>query len=84
MLVYSFHSGADREVYGFTQDATGANLPAQYAPWHPHGSHNINPGDGPRIGVDSGAILAGIQANGYYLVRVKITVSVLVPGGATP
>jgi hypothetical protein len=82
MLVYSFQSGQDSEVYGFTLDSSGSNLPALYAPWHAHGTHDINPNDGPRIGVSSSDILGGIQRDGYYLVRVKISVSVIVPGGA--
>lgn len=33
MQVYSFR-GPGR-IFGFTADATGANLPSRYAPWNP-------------------------------------------------
>jgi hypothetical protein len=72
MKVYSF-TGKQSDVYGFTPDASGANLPATYAPWQLHGANDVDPTDGPRMGVASKDILAGIGKDGYYLASVTIT-----------
>ena len=81
MRVFSFHSGKDHRVYGFTLDRTGGNLPAAFAPWRKHGEHDVNPGDGPRIGVHTDAILDGIKRDGFHLAAIEIKVTEkIVPG----
>jgi hypothetical protein len=42
MLVYAFESTQNPKVYGFTADATGANLPDQQGPWIPFKSLKMN------------------------------------------
>jgi hypothetical protein len=75
MKVYSFHSGKDNRIYGFTPDATGGNLPPTMKPWRKHGEHDVNPGD-TRIGVSTDAILEGIKRDGFYLAAVEIKVTI--------
>ena len=74
MKVHSFQSGRRSDVYGFTLGASAANLPATYAPWRAHGTHDVKPNDGPRSGVTSRDILAGITKDGYYFASVSIEV----------
>ena len=45
----------------FTSDVTGANLPADYAPWEKSRSKVQLPGDG-------SPIAAFVQRNGFFLV----------------
>ena len=65
MLVHIFR-GPGR-VFGFTEDATGANLPSQFAPWSAFKSVELSR-DGARApGVDSEACLADIEKHGFHI-----------------
>jgi hypothetical protein len=72
MMVYVFNSAKNAKVYGFTSDATGANLPAQEGPWNPFKSLEMNAGEKGRIGVDTDAVLMGIADRGHYLTAAEI------------
>lgn len=72
MLVYAFNSTQNPKVYGFTADATGANLPDQQGPWIPFKSLKMNVGEKGRIGVDTDAVLMGISDHGYYLTAAEV------------
>jgi len=59
---------------GFTQDKTGANLPAQYGPWTFRNSVVMNAGEGQRIGVNTEQCLADIQRHGFHVTDARIVV----------
>ena len=75
MKVYSFHSKKNHQVYGFTPDATGGNLPPAFAPWAKFHELDVNPGDPPRVAVKSEDILEGIRRDGFYLAGVQIKIT---------
>jgi hypothetical protein len=50
MLVHIFRGPA--RVFGFTEDATGANLPSQFSPWTAFKSIDLSRDGEPRAGVD--------------------------------
>jgi hypothetical protein len=75
MKVYMFHSGKNHEMYGFTPDKNGANLPADLAPWTKHSELDVNLGEPPRTGVPTEDILDGIKRDGFLVAGVRITVT---------
>jgi|tagenome__1003787_1003787.scaffolds.fasta_scaffold20104194_2 hypothetical protein len=72
MLVYVFNSTQNPKLYGFTADATGANLPSENGPWILFKSLKMNAGEKGRIGVDTDAVLMGISDRGYYLSAAEL------------
>lgn len=64
MKVYVFRSRKDPEVYGFTSDDTGMNLPADLEPWQAQGG--AMPTAQARA---SDIILDTIRDRGFYLMR---------------
>ncbi|HEX7913875.1 MAG TPA: hypothetical protein VF534_38160 [Paraburkholderia sp.] len=76
MLVHIFR-GPGR-VFGFTADATAANLPAKFSPWVPFKSVELNR-DKPNPGVDPGACLDDIEKYGFHITdaHVRITDTVV-------
>jgi hypothetical protein len=75
MLVYAFR-GPGR-VFGFTADETGANLPAQFAPWTAFKSVELTKGTAAR-GVDADECLNDLEARGFHITdaHVRITDSI--------
>ena len=64
MKVYVFRSGRDPEVYGFTSEVTGSNLPADLEPWQAQG------GAMPATqATASDMILETLRDRGFYLMR---------------
>jgi hypothetical protein len=59
--LYFFTSRSVSSVRAFTSDVTGANLPADYAPWEKSRSKAPLPGDG-------SPIAALVQRDGFFLV----------------
>jgi hypothetical protein len=72
MTIFLFQSGYDAEVFGFTSDAAGKNLPAEFSPWTRDGE-----GSAMRIGVGEGlagagasaAVIRAVKRDGFYLAR---------------
>ena len=66
MKVYVFRSSKDPEVYGFTSDQTGENLPAELEPWQAQGGGAAMP-----IGntADNELLLQTVESEGYYIVH---------------
>jgi hypothetical protein len=62
--IYFFTSCSVSSVRAFTSDVTGANLPANYAPWEKSRSNVPLPGDG-------SPIAAFVQRDGFFLVTGK-------------
>jgi hypothetical protein len=69
-MIYLFRSDKDREVFGFTADLAGTNLPADFAPWRRAGKGAaISTGDG-KVGIGlSEQIRATVEGEGYYIAR---------------
>ncbi len=67
MQFYKFKSKKKAKKLGFTTDPEGANLPAVLAPWEAAGTINLRPGDGPKTGDNSTAIIAGVERDGYFV-----------------
>jgi len=65
MLIHIFR-GPGR-VFGFTEDAKGANLPSQFAPWSPFKSVDLSWDGEPRPGVDTDACLSDIEKHGFHI-----------------
>ena len=66
MKVYVFRSAKDPDVYGFTSDQTGENLPADLKPWRAQGGGVAMP-----IGntTDNELLLQTIESEGCYIVH---------------
>jgi hypothetical protein len=68
MGAYLFRSKSDPDVFAFTTDETGANLPQKYGPWQ-------SPGQGQVISVGEAALTGEIRdalaGRGYYIARTK-------------
>ncbi len=77
MQVHTFR-GPGR-VFGFTEDATGANLPSQFAPWSAFKSIELTGNGEPTPGVDAAECLADIERYGFHITdaHVRITEKVI-------
>lgn len=66
-------------VFGFTEDATGANLPSQYGPWNSFKSINLSRDGEPTPGVDTRGCLDDIEKHGFHITdaHVRITESAI-------
>jgi hypothetical protein len=62
MQVFLLMSKRDREVFGFTFDPSGANLPEEFAPWGEAGSVSTD------TAIDSD-VMGVIKRDGQYLFR---------------
>ena len=72
MQVYAFR-GPGR-VFGFTTDPSGSNLPAQYAPWTPF--KTIEMQEGERVpGVDVADCLRDIGARGVHVTDAHVRIT---------
>jgi hypothetical protein len=66
MRVHIFKAAGN--LFGFTREATGDNLPADRGPWTPFKSIEIvEDHPAPRIGVNEADIIGGIENQGFYL-----------------
>jgi hypothetical protein len=77
MLLHIFR-GPGR-VFGITEDAAGANLPARFAPWSAFKSIELSRGGEPTPGVNAGECLDDIEKHGFHITdaHVRITESVI-------
>jgi hypothetical protein len=70
-MINLFQSAADPDVFGFTRDATGQNLPERFAPWRKSsqgGSLYLGIGESSaQLGTDDPVVRA-VQTRGFYLV----------------
>jgi hypothetical protein len=62
-------------VFGFTENATVANLPSQYGPWSPFKSITLTRDGEPTPGVDTRECLNDIEK--YTEAHVRITGTVI-------
>ncbi len=77
MLIHTFR-GTGR-VFGFTKDATGANLPSRFAPWNSFKSIDLSRDGESQPGVNTNECLDDIDKHGFHLTdaQVRITEDVL-------
>lgn len=73
MFVHIFRGPA--RVFGFTADATGANLPTQFAPWTAFKSIELNRGGEPVPGVDKDECLDDIEAHGFHITDAHMRIT---------
>jgi hypothetical protein len=66
-------------VFGFTEDATGSNLPSQFSPWTVFKSIDLSRDGEPKPGVDTDECLGDIEEHGFHITdaHVRITLSVI-------
>jgi hypothetical protein len=72
MMINLFQSAVDPEVFGFTQDANGENLPAKFAPWRKSsrgGSLYLGIGESSAQLGAVDPVIRAVQTQGYYLVE---------------
>tara|TARA_R110002049_G_scaffold96750_1_gene236457 strand:+ start:407 stop:664 length:258 start_codon:yes stop_codon:yes gene_type:complete len=75
MKVYIFgshKSSMQNEIFGFTEDAQGLNLPEESGPWKFIRETTMNRGEGPRIGENTEKILNDIENVGYCISGASI------------
>jgi hypothetical protein len=72
MQVFSFR-GVGR-VFGFTEHATGANLPAQYGPWVAFKTLDLNRGE-QTMGVNAEECLDDIEKHGFHLTDAHVRIT---------
>ena len=72
MQVHIFRGPA--RVFGFTTQATGENLPAQYAPWAIFKSVEMRQGE-PMPGVDVDDCLRDIAAHGVHVTDAHVRIT---------
>jgi hypothetical protein len=61
-------------VFGVTADATGANLPADFAPWSSFKTLAMTRGE-PLPGVDVDECLDDIEAHGFHLTDAHVRIT---------
>jgi len=73
-MINLFQSAVDPEVFGFTQDSTGQNLPDRFAPWRKAGqggSLYLGTGESSdQLGSDDPVIRA-VESQGFYLAGTR-------------
>jgi hypothetical protein len=81
MQVFTFQSDRDADVFGFTTDQAGANLPSEFAPWRYTGGSAVPIGS--RLGGlgISGELMGQVATAGFYVARLGQT-GINMDGGA--
>jgi hypothetical protein len=77
MQVHIFRGNG--RVFGFTEDATGANLPSQHGPWNAFKAISLSREGEPTPGVDTRDCLDDIEKHGFHITdaHLRITDSVI-------
>jgi hypothetical protein len=78
MAISLFRSIKEPEVFGFTADPTGTNLPAEFAPWQKSGGGTAAQAyaGGSLDGLAaSDPVVKAVQRDGFYLARSGLTIS---------
>ena len=79
MQIFIF-KGKKPNLYGFTPDTTGKNLPTDLGPWVLFKTTEVSASDVPRIAVSSQDIIKSVQEQGFHLGTMKIKTEVYVGG----
>jgi hypothetical protein len=68
MHIFVFYSRLDPDVLGFTQHASGQNLPPEYRPWEPAAAGGaVLLGDDAAHVSDAHIVLEGIRRDGFFI-----------------
>lgn len=62
-------------VFGFTQDARGANLPSRFAPWTAFKSLELHRGGEPTPGVNTDECLDDIERYGFHITDAHVRIT---------
>jgi hypothetical protein len=62
-------------MFGFTEDATGANLPAQFSPGTAFKAIDLSRDGEPRPGVDT-ECLEDIEKHGFHIINAHVRITV--------
>jgi hypothetical protein len=73
MQVHAF-KGTGR-VFGFTQDATGSNLPSRFGPWSPFKTLDMSRGGEPNPGVRTDECLDDIEKHGIHVTEAHVRIT---------
>lgn len=60
-----FRSAANPDLHGFTDEPSGAKLPAEQGPWKL--VREVTPEEGWTSAAEIDAVLAGVKINGFFL-----------------
>jgi hypothetical protein len=78
MAISLFRSTKKPDMFGFTSDPTGSNLPIEFGPWRSAGAATAvqTNADGNLEGfASSDPVLKAVERDGYFLGRSGITIS---------
>ena len=66
-------------MFGFTEDATGGNLPSHFSPWTAFKSIDLSRDGEPTAGVDTNQCLEDVEKHGFHITdaHVRITETVV-------
>jgi hypothetical protein len=67
--IWIFCSEQNPHLFAFTRDGTASNLPDRYGPWQPSSRDAMQGTVSGAERDDSDALLAAIEARGFYLSR---------------
>jgi hypothetical protein len=73
-MINLFQSDADPEVFGFTQDSTGQNLPDKFAPWRKSsqgGSLYLGTGECSAQLGENDPVIRAVERQGFYVVGTR-------------
>jgi hypothetical protein len=62
-------------VFGFTEDAAGANLPPRFAPWNPFKSISLSRESEPVAGVNTDECLDDIERFGFHITDAHVRIT---------
>ena len=62
-------------VFGFTEVATGDNLPSKFAPWNPFKTIVLKRDGAPTPGVNVGECLDDIEKYGFHITNAHVRIT---------
>lgn len=69
MQVFIFQSEKDKDIFGFSGELAGGNLPAEFAPWQRIGNTALQSGGGVAGIGPADAVIASIEREGFFVAR---------------
>jgi hypothetical protein len=78
MEVFLFRSAKEPDLFGFTADPTGGNLPGEFRPWQVAGAGTaaqVYAGTSLDGLASSDPVIKAVEHDGFYLARSGVTIS---------
>jgi hypothetical protein len=78
MKLTLFRSTKEPDIFGFTVDPTGSNLPDEFGPWRKAGEGSVartHGGNGLDGLASSDPVTKMVEKQGFYLARSDLTIS---------